>query len=195
MRKRRRQLQARTKRVLLRLALVCLAYLSALNGLVRLCGGSPALLSPRHLGAKHIALLQLGKHLALHPWRSCGTPPQPLLRRAAHHYRVPPAFVLAIAESESSLQPHRISHAGAMGIMQLVPSTARELRVADPFDQKESIEAGTRYLARLWRYYGGDERRVAAAYNVGIGGVPQSGPLRLPGETRLYVQRVIKSRI
>ena len=79
-----------------------------------------------------------------------------------------------------------------MGIMQLMPFTARDMGVKDPFDSRENIRGGVKYLGLLWRRYRGDKRRVAAAYNAGMGRIPRRGKLNLPGETRHYVKKVIR---
>ncbi len=100
---------------------------------------------------------------------------------------------MAIARTESGLHDHRISRAGAMGLMQLMPDTASRLGVQDPFDTKENVDGAARYLRSLWRQYGGDKKRVVAAYNAGPGRVPKRGQLRgLPLETRHYVKRVLQ---
>jgi len=100
-------------------------------------------------------------------------------------------LALSVAEVESGFAPHRISSAGAMGVMQLMPATARELGVGDPFDPRQGVDGGVRYLAFLRRRYGGDTRRVAAAYNAGPGRIARRGPLALPDETRAYVAQVV----
>jgi soluble lytic murein transglycosylase-like protein len=78
-----------------------------------------------------------------------------------------------------------------MGLMQLMPNTAQELGVLDPFDVRENADAGVRYLKQLMTTYRGDLRRAVAAYNAGAGRVPLRGPLLLPAETRTYVSRVV----
>ena len=173
--------------------LALLGLLAAVNGLVRFFGGSPHLLSPIFLEEKLIALGKLGVHLAQHPFNDCPVPSEAMLTAQAKETRVPVELVLAIAEVESNFASHRISSAGAMGLMQIMPATADRLRVADPFDAKESAAAGTRFLSELWARYRGDQKRVIAAYNVGPGAVPVSGAYTLPRETRAYVDRVERS--
>ena len=92
-----------------------------------------------------------------------------MLRRTAAKHSLPADFVLAVAKHESSFQSHRISRTGAMGIMQLMPGTASDLGVGDPFDPEENAAGAARFLRKLWTRYGGDRRRVAAAYNAGPG--------------------------
>ncbi len=167
--------------------------LMLINGAVRvLGGGEPSLLSPFSLQQKCGALLLLAKHQVdclLH-----GHPePRALIVKAAARHRVPPELLLSMARAESNLRPHRISHAGAMGLMQLMPETARWLDVVDPFDSAANIDASARYLRLLSARYRGDQRRMAAAYNAGPGRVSRSGALSdLPGETRHYVKRVMR---
>jgi hypothetical protein len=121
----------------------------------------------------------------------CAVPDDAYLVLAAKRQNLPADFVVAIARAESDRRAHAISAAGAMGWMQIMPDTARDLELDDPFDPKESADAGARYLSKLWRRYGGDRRRIAAAYNAGPGAIPVRGPLDLGGETKLYVRRVL----
>lgn len=176
------------------LLVVAMIPVSLINGAVRFFGGSnPHLLSLRHLSNKVKALGSLAIHVPFHPFSGCRRANDPLIRRAAARHRLPVAFVRRVVEVESGGHRHRISRAGAMGVMQLMPTTADELGVDDPFDAEENIDAGTRYLAFLWKRYRGDRRRVAAAYNAGPSRVPRRGRMRLPAETRAYVRRVVGS--
>jgi soluble lytic murein transglycosylase len=94
------------------------------------------------------------------------------VQRYAHQYRVPPDFIAALIDVESGWNPNALSKksvAGerAMGLMQLMPSTARRFGAAQPFDVEQNIAAGTRYVATLmWKFHG-DLRLVSAAYNAG----------------------------
>lgn len=78
--------------------------------------------------------------------------------------------------------------------MQLMPGTAADYGVSDPFDAAENIDGGVRFLRYLWRRYKGDRRRVVAAYNLGPGRVPVRGALQLPSETDIYLTRVFSAR-
>ena len=164
--------------------------LLALNTTVRVCGGNPFWLSPFFLGEKLTAIGKLALHAVPHSRGSCRVEAEKLVRQAARRHGVPASFALSVARTESGLQHHQISRAGAMGVMQLMPATARDLGVSDPFDPAQSVDGGVRYLKRLWRRYRGDRRRIAAAYNAGPGNIPRRGPLRLGGETAAYVRRV-----
>jgi soluble lytic murein transglycosylase-like protein len=168
-----------------------LAAVAAVNVSVRLLGGDVAPLSLDRWSARARALGALARHLPGHFGASCGDPRAAQLEAAAARHRVPLELLRAVARVESSLRPHRVSAAGAMGVMQLMPATAAELGVEDPFDARASVEAGAAYLARLDRRYRGDRARVAAAYNAGPGHVPRAGPLPAFPETRRYVRKVI----
>lgn len=174
------------------LLLVLLSGLIAQNGAIRALGGHPPWLSPRAMIDKSRALFAFIAHLPRHRRGRCEGNLVPELRAAARAEGLPPAFLFAIAQSESNLRSHVISRAGAMGVMQLMPSTAALLRVADPFDPHESIRAGARYLGQLERRYRRVWGRMAAAYNAGPGRVPTRGRLRLSRETRRYVRRVLR---
>jgi soluble lytic murein transglycosylase-like protein len=116
------------------------------------------------------------------------------IERLARHYAalhgLEPALVLAIIKVESNGDRTAVSHAGAQGLMQLMPETASDLAVADPFDPAQNIEGGARYLAMMLERFGGDEAKALAAYNWGPSNVEAGG--RLPAETRTYLQRVAR---
>jgi soluble lytic murein transglycosylase-like protein len=85
----------------------------------------------------------------------------------AAHYRVPPELIAALIDVESRWNPHALSNKGAMGLMQLMPDTARRYGALQPFDVEQNIAAGTRYVTTLMWEFHGDLRLVAAAYNAG----------------------------
>lgn len=178
---------SRSPRVILA-ALLGLALLVSVNSGVRAFGGDVHWWSLGRFGERALALALLGVH-----GLGCDDDerdPREALREAAHRYGVPVRLVLAVARIESSLVHTRISRTGAMGLMQLMPETARELGVDDPFDVRESADAGVRYLSQLLAVYRGNARKAVAAYNAGMGRVPVKGRARLPRETRIYVNRV-----
>lgn len=111
-------------------------------------------------------------------------------RAAAKASKVDEAFVRAIAHAESGFNAQATSPKGAMGVMQLMPDTARELGVTDAYAQDQSIRAGARHLAALVRRYKGDFNRAAAAYNAGIGAVAKYGGVPPYRETLEYVEKV-----
>ncbi len=173
------------------IVLVCLVLL--VNGIVTLMGGSGVfLLSPFHLWNKIRAIGLYTVHVA----DQVGEPPLPsakaALEMAVRRHRVPPRLIFAVAKVESGFVPHRVSHTGAMGLMQLMPDTARLLGVRDPFHPVDNAVGGAKYLSQLLKRYRGDLRRVVAAYNWGPGRVPRTGAYIVPAETRSYVQRVLR---
>ncbi len=113
---------------------------------------------------------------------------QQLIVKKADKYRLDPTLISAVISTESAFDSGAISQKGAMGLMQLMPTTAREMGVRNPFNPEENIEGGTRYLQYLLKKYNGDLTRALAAYNAGPTRV-ESGR-RLPLETRNYIKRV-----
>ena len=120
--------------------------------------------------------------------------PQELITRAAVQAGLPPAIVHSVAKAESAYQPNAISPKGAIGLMQLMPSTAAELNV-DPHDPAQNAEAGARYLRDLLLKYENDPHQVSkavAAYNAGPGAVDKYKGVPPYRETVQYVNRVLK---
>jgi soluble lytic murein transglycosylase-like protein len=116
-----------------------------------------------------------------------------LVEDAAKANAVDPLLVHSVIQVESNYNPYAVSSAGARGLMQLMPQTAKELGVTDSFDPRQNIEAGVRYLKQLKDMYH-DDRLVLAAYNAGPGAVAQSvqkyGDIPPYPETIDYVKRV-----
>ncbi|WP_263356549.1 lytic transglycosylase domain-containing protein [Acidicapsa ligni] len=116
---------------------------------------------------KHLALLAVlilpGVALAQSP-RSFE---EECVGRYARQYRVPPELIGAFIDVESNWNPHAISNKGAMGVMQLMPATARRFGADQPFDPEQNIAAGTRYVTTLMWEFHGEMRLVAAAYYAG----------------------------
>lgn len=176
----------------LRLAALAVLALVSINGAIRLTGGGPAYLSPFFLSEKVRALGRLAAHAPAHlRWGSAPTP-RAAVEAAARRHGVPVELAVAMARTESNFRAHVISHAGAMGVMQLMPDTAEHMKVADPFDPEANADGGVRYLKWLLKRYRGDRRRAVAAYNLGPYAVPKTGRLQLPAETRAYVTRVMQ---
>ena len=96
-------------------------------------------------------------------------PYQLAIQRYAARYNIPAELIAAVIDVESNWQPHAVSPKGALGLMQLMPDTARKYGAFDPFDAEQNIAAGTRYLTDLMWLFKGDLRLVMAAYNAGEG--------------------------
>lgn len=116
--------------------------------------------------------------------------PKTLVREAAVRSGLPPAFVESVAKVESSMKANVVSPKGAIGVMQLMPDTAKSLG-ADPHDLEQNIDAGTRLLRELLVKYDGDVVKALAAYNAGEGAVDRYRGLPPYNETRQYVNKVI----
>ncbi|NOX80673.1 MAG: lytic transglycosylase domain-containing protein [Deltaproteobacteria bacterium] len=113
------------------------------------------------------------------------------IRRAALSYSIDPLLLKAIIQTESDFNQYAVSRDGAQGLMQLMPKTARDMRVRNPFDAAQNINGGARYLKCLLNNYRGDLVRSLAAYNAGPGRISKDGPLPKIPETIAYVKRVI----
>ncbi len=110
--------------------------------------------------------------------------------QAAARHNVDPSLVRAVIKVESNFNPNAVSRKGAMGLMQLMPQTARQLNVANPFDPEQNVDAGVRHLKQLMESYGGDVKLSLAAYNAGAGAVARSAGVPRIAETRNYVKRI-----
>lgn len=113
------------------------------------------------------------------------------IRQASLTHGLDPLLVKAIIKVESDFNRYAVSSSGAQGLMQLMPETARDLRVENPFDPLQNINGGTRYFKNLLNTYDNDLSLSLAAYNAGPGRVEINGSLPRIRETREYVQRVI----
>src|SRR5580692_5307000 len=109
---------------------------------------------------------------------------------AAARHNVDPNLVRAVVKVESNFNSNAVSRKGAMGLMQLMPSTARELKVRNPFDPEQNVDAGVRQLKQLLESYDGDIKLTLAAYNAGAGAVARSSGVPHYAETQNYVRRI-----
>ena len=114
------------------------------------------------------------------------------ISNAAAKYNLPPELIKAVIKAESNFDANAVSSAGAQGIMQLMPATAEELGVKNPFDVDQNIDGGSHYLRKMLDKFGGNIKLALAAYNAGPGTVEKydgNVPYR---ETQNYVKRVIR---
>lgn len=113
-----------------------------------------------------------------------------MFERASMATGVPVDLLKAVAKTESDFNPNCVSHAGAMGVMQLMPCNVEEYGVTDPFDAEQNIMAGAQQLADLSRRYDGDLTLTLAAYNAGSGNVAKYGGVPPFKETQNYIRKV-----
>lgn len=110
--------------------------------------------------------------------------------QAAARHHVNPSLVRSVVKVESNFNPNAVSRKGAMGLMQLMPSTARSLNVSNPFDPAQNVDAGVRHLRKLLDSYNGNVRLSLAAYNAGSAAVARSAGVPHFRETQNYVRRI-----
>ena len=127
---------------------------------------------------------------AVLPPQPKSTDPKTLIHDAAVRNSLPPAFVASVAKAESAMKQSAVSPKVAIGVMQLMPGTAKALD-ADPRDTEQNIDAGTRLLHDLLLKYDGDVVKALAAYNAGPGAVDHYNGLPPYRETQQYVNKVI----
>ncbi|MDR2142573.1 MAG: lytic transglycosylase domain-containing protein [Deltaproteobacteria bacterium] len=113
-----------------------------------------------------------------------------IINKVAEALGLDPSLIKAVVKTESNFNQKAISRAGAKGLMQLMPTTAKEMGVSDPFNPFENIWGGARYLKKMLDRHGGDLNQALAAYNWGPGNLERHGSSRMPGETRRYIEVV-----
>ncbi len=106
-------------------------------------------------------------------------------------YNIDPNLIKAIIRAESGFDRYAVSKKGAQGLMQLMPATAREMQVSDPFNPEQNIAGGVRYLRKLLKMFNGDVVLSLAAYNAGPGQVRRAGGVPGITETKRYIKRVL----
>lgn len=132
---------------------------------------------PAHEGLGRVGKPQLDRHPRL-------------FKAAARKHKVEDAWLRAIAHAESLFEEKAVSPKGAQGVMQLMPDTAKELGVVDPFSPAESIDAGARYFTSLLKRFKGDATLAIAAYNAGPGVVSRYDGVPPYAETKAYLEKV-----
>lgn len=154
-------------------------------------------------GAGAVASLRTIKYSFIETCFACGNPGlnfgtlrlntaayQAEIASASREFGVDEAVIRAIMHAESSYNPMALSHAGAQGLMQLMPATARRFGVSDAFNASQNIRGGVQYLSWLLKRFNGDLRLAAAGYNAGEGAVDRHGGVPPYRETQRYVERV-----
>jgi soluble lytic murein transglycosylase-like protein len=147
--------------------------------------------TPRYAGMKRVAYMpELAATRRAHP-----VDPNrfsPLVEKAAREHQIDQALLRAVIAVESGYDPNAVSHKGAVGLMQLMPQTARRYGVRNMYDPAQNIQGGARYLRDLMGKFNNDLPLVLAAYNAGEDAIAQHGN-RIPPyrETRSYVPRVL----
>lgn len=111
--------------------------------------------------------------------------------RAGESEGVDPRFLHAVIWQESKYEPRALSHAGAQGLMQLMPATARRFGCRNPHDVAANVKAGTKYLAWLLKRFDGDVKLALAGYNAGEGAVDKYNGVPPYNETQNYVQKIV----
>lgn len=113
-----------------------------------------------------------------------------IVSRCASQFNLDEALIHAVIKAESDYNPRAVSNKGAMGVMQLIPETARDMQVSDPFNPEDNIRGGSRYLRLMLDEFGGNLDLAIAAYNAGPNAVRRHGGIPPYEETRTYVERV-----
>ena len=114
---------------------------------------------------------------------------EPIIQQASKAYGVDAGLIRAVIRAESNFKNESTSPKGAMGLMQIMPETAKDLGIRDAYDAQENIMGGTRYLKGLLDRYRGDVPTALAAYNWGMGNVERR-PEKMPRETQVYIKRI-----
>jgi hypothetical protein len=114
-----------------------------------------------------------------------------IIFRAGGRHGIDPRFIHAVIWQESKYKPQALSHAGAQGLMQLMPATARRFGCTDPQDMAANVEAGTKYLSWLLKRFNGDVKLALAGYNAGEGAVDKYNGVPPYDETQNYVRKIV----
>jgi len=114
-----------------------------------------------------------------------------IIKTSSDKYGVSASLIKAVIHAESGYNPNAVSHKGASGLMQLMPGTAKSLKVSNRFDPKDNVEGGVKYLRFLLDTFKGDVSLALAAYNAGLNKVAKFGGIPPYAETRNYVNKVL----
>lgn len=114
-----------------------------------------------------------------------------IIKTSSDKYGVSTSLIKAVIHAESGYNPNAVSHKGASGLMQLMPGTAKSLKVSNSFDPKDNVEGGVKYLRFLLDTFKGDVSLALAAYNAGLSKVAKYGGIPPYAETRNYVNKVL----
>ncbi len=114
-----------------------------------------------------------------------------IIRAASEKYNLDPGILTGIIKTESNFNPNAVSSKGAMGLMQLMPGTARDLDVSNPFDPEQNVDGGARYFRMMLDRFGGDPALALSAYNAGPKAVETYKGVPPYSETKDYVQKIL----
>jgi hypothetical protein len=128
---------------------------------------------------------------ATEAWRALAGGLEGSIERFSLEHGLEPELVVAVIQTESNFDRWALSPKGAQGLMQLMPATAADFAVLDPYDPEENLRGGTAYLGQLLRRFEGDLQKTLAAYNAGPAAVERHGGIPPFPETRDYVRRVL----
>jgi hypothetical protein len=117
---------------------------------------------------------------------------EPFIQEAAQQHKLSPSLIRAVIQTESRFNPLAVSHVGAQGLMQLMPATARHVGIENPFDPRENILGGTKYLSSMLQRFKGNTARALAAYNAGPTVVARHRGIPPYRETQGYVRKIQK---
>ncbi len=154
------------------------------------------LISPQEMKAAQTAADEVrrmvDKHETLKPVEATPASIERAIQNAAARHGIDENLVRAIIQVESGFNPSAVSRKGALGLMQLMPKTARALNVNNPFDPEQNVDAGVRHFKKLLENYNGDVRLSLAAYNAGSQAVDKHHGIPNYAETTSYVQRITR---